>query len=159
MCNDCMKTLHTAKKGPSRTPRAPQDWHPADIKAALEKAGYTLRRLSLQDGRSGAYYSQALHRPNPRAEARLAEVISLHTPVTAQQIWPSRYEPCGAPRRGLYIGTENGRRYKELSTTRSVGGRNGRVTVNREWARLHHEEREIAERRKALEANLRRTRS
>ena len=28
-----------------------------------------------------------------------------------------------------------------------------------EWARLHHEEREIAERRKALEANLRRTRS
>ena len=28
-----------------------------------------------------------------------------------------------------------------------------------EWARLHHEEREIAERRKALEANLRRGRS
>ena len=123
-----MNTLSTPKKQPRRTAKsAPQDWHKADIKAALEKAGYSLRQLSIEHGRSAGYYREALHRPNPKAEAGIAAVLG-HPP---QAIWPSRYEPCGTPRRGLYKGTDNGRRYKELPTPRSVRVSNGSVTVNR----------------------------
>lgn len=123
-----MNTLSTPKKQPRKTAKsAAQDWHKADIKAALEKAGFSLRQLSLSHGKSAGYYREALHRPNPKAEAALAAVLG-HTPQT---IWPSRYEPCGTPRRGLYKGTNNGRRYKELPTTRSVRVSNGAVTVNR----------------------------
>lgn len=121
-----MNTLLNAKKQPRRTALpAPQDWHKADIKAALEKAGWSLRQLSLSHGKSAGYYREVLHRPNPSAEAALAEILK----ATPQQIWPSRYEPSGEARRGLYKGTDNGRRYKDLPTPSSVGVSNGCVTA------------------------------
>lgn len=120
-----MNTLVRPKKQPRRAARpVPQDWHKADIKAALEKAGYTLRGLSLARGKSAGYYRETLHRPNPKAEAELAEVLG----KKPQTIWPSRYEASGEPRRGLYKGTDNGRRYLELPHTQSMEASNGKVT-------------------------------
>ena len=119
-----MNTLITVKKRPSKAKPAAQDWHRADIKAALEKAGYSLRGLSLSRGMSPGYYRETLHRPNPKAERELAEVLG----KKPQEIWPSRYETCGAPKRGLYKGTDNGRRYMDRVTTQSVRSSNGKVT-------------------------------
>lgn len=121
-----MNTLSDTKKQPRRTAlKVPQDWHKADIKAALEKAGWSLRKLSLEHGKSAGYYREVLHRPNPAAESALAEILK----ATPQEIWPSRYEPSGVPRRGLYKGTDNGRRYKDLADTSSLCVSNARVTV------------------------------
>lgn len=118
-----MNTLLTVKKQPSKPRRTRQDWHKADIKAALEKAGFTLRGLSISRGKSAGYYRETLHRPNPKAERDLAEILG----TKPHQIWPSRYEADGSPKRGLYKGTDNGRRYLELSA-QSVRGSNGQVT-------------------------------
>ena len=65
------------------------DMHPADIKADLEKAGWTLRKLSLHAGYSNANtVNQALHRPYPKAEAIIAEALGKRP----EEIWPSRYQ-------------------------------------------------------------------
>lgn len=77
-----MSTRHHPKK----TPRG--DWHPADIKAALEKAGWSLRRLSLHHGyKSATTLKEALHRRWPKAERLIAEAIGMDP----AHIWPRRY--------------------------------------------------------------------
>ena len=112
-----METLRTPKKP------AQKDWHKADVKAAIEKAGYTLRELSRLHGVSSAYFAEALHRPIPRAQAILAEVIG----VAATKIWPSRYETDGAPKRGLYHQSHvNGRDYQSRSVRNAYPLRKGK---------------------------------
>ena len=76
-----------------------QDWHPADIKAALEKCGWTLTGLAAHHGiRGSSSFSYALTNSHPVNEKRIAEAIG----VEVQEIWPSRYYPDGAKRpRGL----------------------------------------------------------
>lgn len=83
----------TAKKG------RPKDWHPADIKAALEKKGWTLRALATHHGlSSSSTLSHTFERSYPLNEKRIAEAIG----VPVQTIWPSRYYADGSPRlRGL----------------------------------------------------------
>ncbi|OOZ41692.1 hypothetical protein BOW53_02845 [Solemya pervernicosa gill symbiont] len=74
-------TKHTQKA-------APEDWHRADIKAALEKKGWSLRRLSLANGyKDGNTLKNALARRWPKAEKIIADVIG----VPPSEIWPSRY--------------------------------------------------------------------
>lgn len=85
-----MQTTRTPKKA------AAADWHPADIKAAIEKAGWSLRRLSKHQGMAAASLSMALHRPWPRAERIIADAVG----IAPQTIWPSRYEPNGRPKQG-----------------------------------------------------------
>ena len=63
------------------------DWDPADIVAALRKAGWSLRRLSFAHGYRSNALKHALRRPYPRAEAIIAEALGL----TPWAIWPSRY--------------------------------------------------------------------
>lgn len=76
------KTIDMAKKP------APQDWHKADITAALHKLGKTFKGLALENGyRSVDACSQALHRPYPKAERIVAAAIG----VKPEEIWPSRY--------------------------------------------------------------------
>lgn len=65
----------------------PQDWHRADIVAALRKAGWSLRRLSRYHGYEAGSLGQALKRPWPRAERLIAEAIG----VSPEAIWPTRY--------------------------------------------------------------------
>jgi len=63
------------------------DWHPADVVAAVRKAGWTLRRLSVHHGYHPASLQSALHRRWPRAQALIAEAIGREP----AEIWPSRY--------------------------------------------------------------------
>jgi len=69
------------------------DWHPADIIAALRKAGVTLTGLAKAHGlRSSSAFSVALIRSYPVCEKRIADALNIHPMV----IWPSRYEANGS---------------------------------------------------------------
>ncbi|RZF83745.1 transcriptional regulator [Pseudoalteromonas sp. CO325X] len=70
-------------------------WSKADIKAAIEKEGWSLRQLSLSRGYCAGAMQSALHRPYPKAERIIAEVIG-ESPVN---IWPERYGVDGKPNR------------------------------------------------------------
>ena len=70
-----------------------KDWHVADIKAALEKNGWSLRKLSEANGYAARTIGVALHRHWPRGEQIIAAAIG----VKPEDIWPSRY---GKTRRG-----------------------------------------------------------
>lgn len=82
-----MNKLHTVKKP------ANQDWHRADIKAALEKAGWTLRRLAIHHGFSPNILIHGLAKPYPRAQDIIANALNLKP----WQIWPSRYNQENQP--------------------------------------------------------------
>lgn len=64
-----------------------QDWHSADIIAALKKRGLTLSGLSRQSGLSSSTLSNTLVRPWTKGEMIIAQAIDL----TPEEIWPSRY--------------------------------------------------------------------
>lgn len=71
---------------------SPEDWHPADVKAALHKKGITLAGLAEAHGLSGSStLSAALSRSHPANEKRIADAIGVHPKV----IWPSRYNADG----------------------------------------------------------------
>ena len=76
-----------------------EDWHPADIKAALEKKGWTLLALAEHHGIKGSSsLSHTFERSFPLNEKRIADAIG----VLPQDIWPSRYYEDGSKRpRGL----------------------------------------------------------
>lgn len=83
--------------GGHRTAKKPAlvDWHKADIKAALEKRGWTIRSLARHHGVSHRTLSQALYYPYLKSERRIAEALQLHPAV----IWPSRYLDNATPKR------------------------------------------------------------
>ncbi|WP_312119204.1 helix-turn-helix domain-containing protein [Pantoea vagans] len=64
-----------------------EDWHPADIIAALHKRGMTLAALSRAAGLSSSTLANALTRPWPKGECLIADAIQVHP----SEIWPSRY--------------------------------------------------------------------
>ncbi|WP_034917276.1 helix-turn-helix transcriptional regulator [Erwinia sp. 9145] len=66
---------------------AKQDWHNADIIAALHKRGTTLARVSREAGLSSSTLANALFRPWPKGEWLIAEALRVHP----AEIWPSRY--------------------------------------------------------------------
>lgn len=69
------------------------DWHPADVKAALEKKGWSLRRLSIHNGLSANALSMALKPAYTfaKAEQHVADALG----IRPQDIWPSRYNEDG----------------------------------------------------------------
>lgn len=75
-----------------------KDWHPSDVKAALDKADWSLRQLGFAHGYTGdSSLSEVLRRPWPKAERIVAEAIG----TTPQAIWPSRYDAKGVPNRPM----------------------------------------------------------
>ncbi|AHG74236.1 DNA-binding protein [Mannheimia sp. USDA-ARS-USMARC-1261] len=73
----------------TQTKKTAEDWHRADIIAALHKAGWSLRQLSLQHGYSQAStLKNALDRPWKKGERIIAEAIG----VPAEVIWAGRFE-------------------------------------------------------------------
>lgn len=64
------------------------EWHPADVVAALRKAGWSLRKLSQYHGYYPGALDKALHRRWPKAQRLIAEAIG----VPPETIWPSRYQ-------------------------------------------------------------------
>lgn len=91
------------------------DWHPAQILAALNMAGWTITSLAehyqLSDGSS---LSKALRNSFPLGEKRIADVLGLHP----KDIWPSRYEKDGT-RKPVGV--------RALQSTRRPRGVNGNV--------------------------------
>jgi Ner family transcriptional regulator len=88
-----MKQIYNPKKGPpmnqavSQTAPA-QDWHPADIKAALEKAGWSLRQLSVENGLAPTTLQHVLTVSYPKGERIVAKALGKQP----EEIWPQRYE-------------------------------------------------------------------
>ncbi|ACT11609.1 helix-turn-helix domain-containing protein [Pectobacterium aroidearum] len=64
-----------------------QDWHPADIIAALRKKNTTLAAVSRAAGLSSSTLANALSRPWPKGEWLIADALNIHP----SEIWPSRY--------------------------------------------------------------------
>lgn len=64
-----------------------QDWHQADIIAALRKKGTTLAAVSRAAGLSSSTLANALSRPWPKGESIIAQTLGIHPSI----IWPSRY--------------------------------------------------------------------
>ncbi len=66
-----------------------RDWHWADVKAALEKAGHrSLRELDRKNGLPETTVSKARHiHGHKLAENIIASTLGM----LPQQIWPSRY--------------------------------------------------------------------
>ncbi|MGJ0630128.1 helix-turn-helix domain-containing protein [Xenorhabdus bovienii] len=64
-----------------------QDWHPADIIAALRKRGTTLAALSRESGLSSSTLANTLSRPWPKGEYIIANRLD----IAPSEIWPSRY--------------------------------------------------------------------
>lgn len=73
-----------------------EDWHRADIIAAVRKKGTTLYGLSRALGYKRTTISNALYTPAPRYERLIAEFLG----TTPQAIWPSRYHTDGSPKSG-----------------------------------------------------------
>lgn len=65
-----------------------QDWHNADIIAALKKKGTTMAAVSRLAGLSSSTLANALTRKWPKGERLIAEAIGVRPEV----IWPSRYD-------------------------------------------------------------------
>jgi len=63
------------------------NWHHADIIAALHKAGISLAALSRQHGLSSSTLANTLNRPWPKGEWLIANQLDIHPSV----IWPDRY--------------------------------------------------------------------
>ena len=64
-----------------------QDWHPADIIAALKKRGPSLAAVSRNAGLASSTLTNALNRRWPKGERLIAEALR----VAPDKIWPSRY--------------------------------------------------------------------
>ncbi len=63
------------------------DWHQADIIAALRKRGTTLAAVSRDAGLSSSTLANTLTRPWPKGEWIIANYLEIHP----SEIWPSRY--------------------------------------------------------------------
>ncbi|HEY3987034.1 helix-turn-helix transcriptional regulator [Cedecea sp.] len=62
------------------------DWHPADIIAALRKKGTSLAAVSRKAGLASSTLANVLTRHWPKGERLIAEELG----VSPEQIWPSR---------------------------------------------------------------------
>lgn len=72
-----------------------EDWHPADIKAALHKRGITLAGIAQAYGlKDSTSLSATFTRSLPANERRIADALGLHP----KELWPSRYYDNGEPR-------------------------------------------------------------
>ena len=93
------------------------DWHKADIKAALEKVGWSLSRLSRVNKLHRQAAALALRTSWPRMERLIADAIG----VTPQEIWPSRYDKSGNSKRAKpgnpYLTRASSQHTNNLSTS------------------------------------------
>jgi lambda repressor-like predicted transcriptional regulator len=95
-----------------------EDWHPADVIAALRKKGITLRSIADKAGLASgsSTLSAALTRSLPANEKRIADALGIHPMV----IWPSRYNADG---------TIKPRGFRALQFNARENARNGRAAA------------------------------
>ena len=77
------------------TKQMTNDWHPADIKAALEKNGYSFSKIAAENGYKSRAISKVLRSPWSSIETIVGKILNLHP----MEIWPSRYDSHGQPYR------------------------------------------------------------
>jgi len=66
-----------------------EDWHPADIKAAIAKRGATFADLARHHGYSStSAFSNTMKIHYPKIERIIADFLDMRP----EDIWPSRYE-------------------------------------------------------------------
>lgn len=70
---------------------ANNDWRPRQVIAALDAAGWTCRRLAEHHQVAYTTIADALRKPYPTSEKRIADALKLHP----MAIWPSRYHADG----------------------------------------------------------------
>lgn len=123
----------------TRTPKkaSREDWHPADILAALHKAGWTLSALAKRHGlRGSTALSHTFIRSYPTNERRIADAVG----VPPQTIWPSRWNEDG---------TQKPRGVRALQFNAMARARNGRADDTADEAgERRHDERRDGDRRK-----------
>ncbi|MDB5802312.1 MAG: putative transcriptional regulator, Nlp [Rhodocyclales bacterium] len=82
-----------AKDNVKKTSLETEDWHQADILAALHKRSITLASLARKHGlTSSSTLSAAMIRSYPANEKRIAEALEKHP----KEIWPTRYNEDGS---------------------------------------------------------------
>ncbi len=87
---------------PTHKNQSSNDWHAADIKAALEKKGYSFARIARENGYKGSRStSNVLRIQWPQVEAIVGEILNCHP----MEIWPSRYDSKGTPLRSRFTDT------------------------------------------------------
>jgi Ner family transcriptional regulator len=92
-----------------------EDWHPADVIAALRKRGITLRALAVMHGiKDSSSFSAALVRSLPANEKRIADALEMHP----KDIWPSRY---------FEDGSRKPQGFRAIQCTAADTARNGNV--------------------------------
>lgn len=67
--------------------RQKQDWHRAEIVAAVRKRGKTITALSIESGLSANTLKSALQFKYPKGERIISDFLG----IPPQEIWPSRY--------------------------------------------------------------------
>lgn len=80
-------------KTANRPDQTRQDWHPADIKAAMAKKSYTFARLARENNYVENSPNMVLRKPWPEVERIVSKIIG----IKAAQIWPTRYDKRGRP--------------------------------------------------------------
>jgi lambda repressor-like predicted transcriptional regulator len=94
-----------------------EDWHPADIKAALNKAGMTLAGIAqAYELKSSSALSHTFTRSYPLNEKRIADALGIHPMV----IWPSRYN---------IDGTVKPRGFRAIQFNATALARNSKTTA------------------------------
>lgn len=68
-----------------------KDWHPADIRAALQKRGWSFVSVDIAHALPRGTASKATVYPHIRGEEAIAQVLGLHPRL----VWPSRYAASG----------------------------------------------------------------
>lgn len=68
-----------------------KDWHPADIRAALEKRGWSFARVDRRHALLEGMARKAAVYPHQRGEEAIAKVLGIHP----QLIWTTRYAANG----------------------------------------------------------------
>ncbi|MBN8112606.1 helix-turn-helix transcriptional regulator [Vibrio parahaemolyticus] len=63
------------------------DWHPAEVKCALEKLGTNLSELSEKNGLARSTLRNVFRAPWPKGERIIADALN----EKPENIWPSRY--------------------------------------------------------------------
>jgi Ner family transcriptional regulator len=102
-----------------------EDWHPADIKAALEKRGHTLTSLAAECGYGRGFCNNAFRQKSPNAERVIAAALD----KKPWDIWPSRYDSDNQPimRRPLI---RNSRPKKQTESTCKTGSKDTALAEN-----------------------------
>ena len=70
-----------------------KDWHPADIKAAMDKKGYSFARIAREYGYVRNSPNMVLRKAWPIMERIVAKIVGVKPAV----IWPGRYDRRGHP--------------------------------------------------------------